>query len=161
MFGLSNHANARVIQMTWPRIAEAMLPATEAAVAARPRRLAQPMSIRPLKPDFAAVERMSDATGMLQHSIYSIPDRRHGYCIDDNARALMLVSAMPDLDSVQRDKWMTIYASFLQYAWNPDRRRFRNFMRFDRSWCEDVGSEESNVRTLCAWCVTTRDAQLP
>ncbi len=61
---------------------------------------------------------MSDSTGMLQHSIYSIPDRRHGYCIDDNARALMLVSAIPDLDPVQRDKWMTIYASFLQYAWN-------------------------------------------
>ena len=155
---LSQRAYSRGRTMIWPRLAEAMLAATEAAIAARPRRLAKPLAVRPLKPDFAAVERMSDSTGMLQHSIYSIPDRRHGYCIDDNARALMLVSAIPDLDPVQRDKWMTIYASFLQYAWNPDRRRFRNFMRFDRTWCEEEGSEDSNGRTLWALGVTARDA---
>ena len=60
-----------------------------------------------------------------------------------------------------RDKWTTVYASFLQYAWNPEARRYRNFMRFDRSWCEDVGSEDSNGRTLWALGVTARDAQLP
>ena len=38
---------------------------------------------------------MSDATGMFQHAILSVPDRRHGYCIDDNVRALMLMSALP------------------------------------------------------------------
>jgi len=54
-------------------------------------------SFAPLTPDFAAVERMSEFDRMLQHSIYSVPDRRHGYCIDDNARALMLVSRMKDL----------------------------------------------------------------
>jgi hypothetical protein len=117
------------------------------------------MSYTPLTPDFAAVERMSDSTGMLQHSIYSVPDRRHGYCIDDNARALMLVSHMPEMDEVQRDKWMTIYASFVQYAWNPDLRRFRNFMNFDRTWCEDTGSEDSNGRALWSLGVTARDAQ--
>jgi hypothetical protein len=128
-------------------------------LSAKPRRLAKPRAAKPLVPDIAAVERMSDATGMLQHSIYSIPDRRHGYCIDDNARALMLMSAMPDLDPVQRDKWTTIYASFVQYAWNPDARRFRNFMNFDRTWCEDVGSEDSNGRALWALGVTARDAR--
>jgi hypothetical protein len=55
---------------------------------------------------------------------------------------------------------MTIYASFLQYAWNPEARRFRNFMNFDRTWCEDFGSEDSNGRTLWALGVTARDAQL-
>ncbi|WP_339472648.1 hypothetical protein, partial [Pseudomonas sp. EL_65y_Pfl1_R83] len=83
-----------------------------------------------------------------------------GYCIDDNARALMLVSQMPTMDEGERDKWMTIYASFLQYAWNPEARRFRNFMNFDRTWCEDFGSEDSNGRTLWALGVTARDAQL-
>jgi hypothetical protein len=113
-----------------------------------------------LDPDISAVERMSDSTGMFQHAIFSVPDRRHGYCIDDNARALMLVCQIPDMDAVQRDKWMTIYASFLQYAWNPEERRFRNFMNFDRTWCEDFGSEDSNGRTLWAFGVTARDAQL-
>jgi glycosyltransferase involved in cell wall biosynthesis len=155
---LSARAYARGRTMIWPRLAEATVAETVRAIATKPRRIAKPRSVKPLAPDIAAVERMSDATGMLQHSIYSVPDRRHGYCIDDNARALMLMSAMPDLDPVLRDKWTTIYASFIQYAWNPDARRFRNFMNFDRTWCEDVGSEDSNGRTLWALGLTARDA---
>jgi len=41
-------------------------------------------------------------------------------------------------------------AAFVQHAWNPDTRRFRNFMSFDRSWLEDIGSEDSHGRTLWA-----------
>ncbi|MGP7796341.1 glycosyltransferase [Sphingomonas sp. CLY1604] len=159
---LAQRAYDRGRTMIWPRLAEAALHETEVAVAARPRRITQnQQAVRALKPNFAAVERMSDATGMLQHSIYSVPDRRHGYCIDDNARALMLMSAMDDLDPVERDKWTTIYASFMQYAWNPDARRFRNFMNFDRTWCEDVGSEDSNGRAIWALGVTARDGKDP
>ena len=156
--GLAARAYARGRTMIWPRLAEAMMATTMASIAAKPRRLSKPRAATRVAPDFAAVERMSDATGMLQHSIYSVPDRRHGYCIDDNARALMLMSAMKGLDPVARDKWTTIYASFIQYAWNPDARRYRNFMNFDRTWCEDVGSEDSNGRTLWALGVTARDA---
>ena len=90
--------------------------------------------------------------------VESVPDRRHGYCIDDNVRALMLMTQMDDLDEVTRDKWMTIYQSFIQYAWNPDVRRFRNFMNFDRTWCEEFGSEDSNGRTLWSLGITARDA---
>ncbi|MEG3083268.1 glycosyltransferase family 4 protein [Sphingomonas sp. PB2P12] len=157
---LAERAYARGRTMIWPKLAEAMMTEIRAIVAARPFRLLKvPAPLKQLKPDFAAVERMSDSTGMLQHSIYSVPDRRHGYCIDDNCRALMLMSAIPDIDEVQRDKWMTIYASFVQYAWNPDTRRFRNFMNYDRTWCEDAGSEDSNGRTLWSLGVTARDAQ--
>ncbi|WP_375428650.1 glycosyltransferase [uncultured Sphingomonas sp.] len=156
---LSARVYARGRTMIWPALAEATMREVEHAVAARPSRIAAPKSMRPLLPDFSAVERMSDSTGMLQHAIYSIPDRRHGYCIDDNARALILTTQMPELDDPARDKWTTIYASFVQYAWNPDVRRFRNFMRYDRSWCEDVGSEDSNGRTLWALGVTARDAR--
>jgi len=160
-FALSARAYARGRTMIWARLAEASLDLVRNAVAHTPRRLTKPHSLKPLIPDLSAVERMSDMTGMLQHSIYSMPDRRHGYCIDDNARALMLVSAIGDLDPVARDRWMTVYGAFVQYAWNPDKRRFRNFMRFDRTWCEEEGSEDSNGRTLWALGVTARDAKLP
>ncbi len=156
---LQERAYARGRTMIWSRLAEATMAEVEAIVAARPRRLATGSApTKLLKADFAGVERMSDSTGMYQHAIYSIPDRRHGYCIDDNARALMLVAQMDGLDPITRDRWMTTYASFVQYAWNPDQRRYRNFMRFDRTWCEDVGSEDSNGRTLWALGVTARDA---
>lgn len=157
---LAARAYARGRTMLWPRLAEAAMDALAAIVAARPRRFARPAKMLvPLEPDLAAVERMSDATGMLQHSIYSVPDRRHGYCIDDNARALILMSRIEAMDEGVRDKWTSVYAAFVQYAWNPDLRRFRNFMNFDRTWCEDAGSEDSNGRALWALGVTARDAR--
>ncbi|WP_427916132.1 glycosyltransferase [Sphingomonas qilianensis] len=158
---LSQRAYARGRTMIWPVLAERAIHEIMTMIAAKPQRLSK-SGIAPaaLKPDFAAVERMSDSTGMLQHSIYSVPDRRHGYCIDDNVRALMLLTRMDEVDETTRDKWMTIYESFIQYAWNPDVSRFRNFMNFDRTWCEEFGSEDSNGRTLWALGITARDAKL-
>lgn len=159
---LAARAYGRGRSMIWSRLAERGMVEIEGAVAAKPRRLTPAATAKSvpkiLTPDFQAVERMSDATGMLQHGIYSVPDRRHGYCIDDNARALILASRIVDLDPASRDKWTTIYASFIQHAWNPDTRAFRNFMAFDRSWCEDRGSEDSNGRTLWALGVTANEA---
>ena len=156
---LSERAYARGRTMIWPRLAETALAEIAAIVAAKPHRITRSSPrLAPLKPDLTAVERMSDATGILQHAIYSVPDRRHGYCIDDNARALMLVSQMAELSDDVRDRWTTIYASFVQHAWNPDARRFRNFMNFDRTWCEDMGSEDSNGRALWSLGITARDA---
>ncbi len=40
------------------------------------------------------------------------------------------------------------YLSFLDYAYNPQTRRFRNFMSYDRRWLEDIGSEDSHARAL-------------
>ncbi|QNE30849.1 glycosyltransferase [Sphingomonas sp. NBWT7] len=156
---LSSRAYARGRTMTWSRVAERAMSELEAIVDGQPKRIVPASAPKVLSPDIAAVERMSDATGMLQHSIYSVPDRRHGYCIDDNARALILMNAVDNLDDVVRDKWTTIYASFVQYAWNPDKRRFRNFMNYDRTWCEDCGSEDSNGRALWSLGVTARDAR--
>ena len=34
--------------------------------------------------------RMTDDTGIIQHATYSVPARRTGYCVDDNARALIV-----------------------------------------------------------------------
>lgn len=157
---LSQRAYARGRTMIWPRLAENAMIELAAIVAARPHRFVKSTAeLATLQPNLAAVERMSDSTGMLQHSIYSVPDRRHGYCIDDNARALILMSKIDGIDEAVRDNWTSVYASFVQYAWNPDQRRFRNFMNFDRTWCEDVGSEDSNGRAIWALGVTARDAR--
>lgn len=157
---LANRAYARGRTMLWPRLAEKAMDTLIGIMATKPRRFARAnQELAPLNPDLGAVERMSDATGMLQHSIFSVPDRRHGYCIDDNARALILMSKIEGIDETLRDKWTSVYAAFVQYAWNPELRRFRNFMNFDRTWCEDVGSEDSNGRALWSLGVTARDAK--
>jgi hypothetical protein len=80
-----------------------------------------------------------------------VPDRSHGYCTDDNARALLVACALGKPGEQRLSEALTSrFAAFIQYAWNPDTRRFRNFMGFDRRWLEDQGSEDSHGRTLWA-----------
>lgn len=94
---------------------------------------------------------MCDSTGLMQHAVHGIPDRAHGYCVDDNARALMLSCALESQTNTRLPEPLTTrFAAFVQHAWNPDTRRFRNFMSYDRRWLEDQGSEDSHGRTLWA-----------
>jgi hypothetical protein len=94
---------------------------------------------------------MCDDTGLFQHAVHSVPDRSHGYCVDDNARALLLACALNASGEEGMSETLTAqFAAFVQHAWNPDTRRFRNFMSFDRRWLEPSGSEDSHGRALWA-----------
>ena len=96
--------------------------------------------------------RMSDSTGIFQHAIYSLPDFHHGYCTDDNARALITTVLLQELEleGPELHRLAESYASFMHYAFNPETKSFRNFMSFDRRWLETVGSEDSQGRALWA-----------
>ena len=62
------------------------------------------------------------------------PIALHGYCVDDNARALLLACALNNPGEQPLSEVLTSrFAAFVQHAWNPDTRRFRNFMSFDRT----------------------------
>lgn len=141
--------------MLWPRLAETSLARFE-EMAERVER--KPFPLRPpeipRELGMAAIERICDGTGMLQHSRMDVPDRGHGYCVDDNARALMLACR----DSRMTGFWLPTYAAFVDHAWNPQTGRFRNFMGFDRSWRESAGSEDSCGRTVWALGVTATTA---
>ncbi len=94
--------------------------------------------------------RMTDDTGILQHSRYTIPDRNHGYCVDDNARALIVTGMLQDLrpNDTGLGRLNAIYLGFLSHAFDPNSGRFRNFMSYDRRWLEEYGSEDSHGRAL-------------
>jgi hypothetical protein len=102
---------------------------------------------------------MSDAVGMFQHAAYRVPDRNHGYCIDDNARALMTMVRRGE--DGRAAALASTYAAFIQHGWNSTERRFRNFMAYDRRWLEDCGSEDSNGRTIWALGLTAARAPWP
>ena len=94
---------------------------------------------------------LTDDTGILQHATHTIPDRIHGYCTDDNARALMVATMsrkyMPT-DNMYLDSLSNQYLSFLLYAFNDETERFHNFMSYSRQWMEEVGSEDAHGRAL-------------
>ena len=96
------------------------------------------------------LRRMTDDTGMLQHAKYTVPDRAHGYCVDDNARALIVVVTLQDLQPLDSplSNLAAIYLSFLDHAFNGQTGRFRNFMSYDRRWLEETGSEDSHGRAV-------------
>lgn len=96
--------------------------------------------------------RMTDSAGIFQHATFSVPQFEHGYCTDDNARALLLTVMLEELgeDSPGIRHVQTSSAAFLQNAFSGENGRFRNFLGFDRRWTEDKGSEDSHGRALWA-----------
>jgi glycosyltransferase involved in cell wall biosynthesis len=159
--GFAARAYARGRGMLWETCADRVVALLGAARRPPPLRMAAARNPGICPPDLRAVERMSDDTGIYQHGRFSIPDRNHGYCLDDNARALMLLARMDGVDPRIRDRWTSVYGGFVEHAWNEDVSGFRNFMRFDRSWCEDIGSEDSRGRAVWALSVTVRDHPHP
>lgn len=95
---------------------------------------------------------LTDDTGILQHATFTVPNRSEGYCVDDNARALLFTayleteSPLPERLATHQSR----YLSFVQHAYNPVNGRFRNFMGYSRGWLESAGSEDSHGRSLWA-----------
>ncbi len=146
--------------MIWPRLAETSVAAFQGL---KPAKSVVPhvsgTGARAI--GTSAIDRMTDDTGMFQHSKLGIPDRAHGYCIDDNARALIWAVRAKAVEPAQRNKWLVTYAGFIDGAWNPDLATFRNFMAFDRRWLEDQGSDDSVGRTIWALGIAASEADDP
>ncbi|MDZ4043632.1 MAG: glycosyltransferase family 4 protein [Eubacteriales bacterium] len=110
-------------------------------------------------PNLEHLKNLTDDTGILQHCIYTTPNRNHGYCVDDNARALVVTSLYYSLYQDKKVIPLTHkYLSFLYHAFNQDTGCFRNFMSYNREWLEKVGSEDAHGRALWGLGVTVRDS---
>ncbi len=110
--------------------------------------------------------RLSDSTGILQHARHHLPFYDEGYCVDDNARALVLALLVQQTGLVTNPAESTrlaaltdTYTAFVNHAYNPAFQQFRNFMSYDRRWLETVGSEDSTGRTV--WAIGTCIGRTP
>lgn len=150
---LQRRAYMRGRAMIWPATARRCLDLIAASCPpARTARIAEPIGL-------GGLLRICDDTGILQHSVLSVPDRSHGYCVDDNARALMLANRLGPECEPQRSQLATTFAAFIQSAWNEPAGAFRNFMGYGRNWLEEQGSEDSCGRTLWALGATAHEGQ--
>ena len=100
--------------------------------------------------DLNHLKNLTDDTGMIQHASFTIPDYSSGYCVDDNARALIVSVMAQDLTPEDPEllRMQKKYLSFLNYSFNPKNGWFRNFMSYDRKWLNEKGSEDSQGRAV-------------
>ncbi len=113
------------------------------------------------EPPLRHLKRLTDDTGLIQHAKFTIPDRHHGYCTDDNARAVIAMTkhyaqyADPDaLDLFDR------YLSFIHHAQRDD-GTVRNFMNYDRQWIEPEPINDALGRTLWAFGAVMANPPIP
>lgn len=149
----------------WERVGARYLHAFEQSRTARYDRLRSQMTrptprvpLRRVELNLAHLERMTDDTGLFQHATYFVPNREHGYCTDDVARALIVVvRARASMADPRRVDELTLqFLSFLMDAFLSDLGGFRNFLSYDRRWSIVPACSDSHGRAL--WALGTTAA---
>lgn len=145
-------------EMIWKEVARKYLEVFDEVKREREKRpravfLTRTLNSSPLEmpqPKLDHIARLTDDVGIMQHAKYVIPDRCHGYCTDDNSRALIAVLMAKDLvsDSERLTDLVYTYLGFLNHAFDKRAGRFRNFMDYERRWKDEPGSQDSHGRAL-------------
>ena len=142
------------------------------------------MSVRvvPSWPPLDHLQRLSDGTGVFEHALYAVPRREHGYCVDDVARALVVVCREPNA-TAELARMAEIYLAFVVAAVKAD-GSCHNRRSADGEWTDEPSfgdwwgralwglgvasvhapTTSMRARALAAWvdslqsvwCVTTR-----
>lgn len=143
-------------RMTWPEVGQQYLDTFREAIsmarvfASMPdpaMRYTLPITGLP-RPRLDHVKTLTDDTGMFQHARYTVPTRAHGYCTDDNARALVVASKYYDLyRDPEAERLLNIYLGFMEYAQRDD-GLFHNLMSYDRRFLDEMGSDDCYGRAL-------------
>lgn len=85
------------------------------------------------KPNNEYLIALSTPHGIMQHTMYNLPDPEHGYATDDNARALIVAHLWKNRDPKRRDLMRNLeiaYLRFLKFAQEKD-GQFSCFVSFD------------------------------
>lgn len=147
-------------EMIWPNVARAYLDSFARAREQRAQRpcLTRAYGAHPRLNDrlpevrLQHLRRLTDGTGILQHARFAVPNYREGHTTDDNARALVLMALLEELDELPMDEvedLATRYLAFLAYAFDASTGRFRNLLSYEpRQWANEIGSEDCHGRAL-------------
>lgn len=96
-------------------------------------------------PRFDHLRRLTDRRGLWEHALHSTPRPEHGFCTEDNARALVVVSRHPDTDSLT--DLAATYLAFVLEA-RTGSGQFHNRRNAAGDWTDDAGSDDTQGR---AW----------
>lgn len=141
-------------KVTWPKIGKKYLHLSNSLLAfpkQKTKKKETSIDLLLLPPfSLTHIKRLTDDTGIIQHAKFGIPNLKEGYCLDDNARALLMVlMTYKQKKDATALEFMPIYLSYIHYMQNKD-GTFRNFLSFNRNFLDEVGSEDSFGRTIWA-----------
>lgn len=102
-------------------------------------------------PNYKHINGLTDLTGIIQHALFSMPNRKEGYCLDDNARALFFTVLACKYNKKEQiaPSLLPIYLSFIHFMQSDD-GYFCNFLTYAKKITEERGSEDSFGRTMMA-----------
>ncbi len=151
---LKNNAYQYGLRLRWPKIGKSYISIAENAIKHPDysdkilRQIIDPGQMPAFEMDY--VKRLTDDTGIFQHAKYGIPNRKEGYCLDDNSRALiMALMAYENDHSVEALDLLPIYLSYIHDMQLED-GNFRNFLSFSRQFLDEEGTDDSFGRTIWA-----------
>ena len=141
-------------KITWPNIGKKYIELTEDIINRRTENIKNKKFVLDplLLPPFSLrhIKLLTNDTGIIQHAKYGIPNLKDGFCLDDNARALLLtLMAYKQKKDETALELCPTYLSYIHYMQNSD-GTFRNFMNFKRDYLDEKGSEDSFGRTVWA-----------
>ena len=113
------------------------------------------------EPSLDHLRNMTDDTGLIQHAKFMLPDRNHGYCTDDNTRAVIaMVKYHAQYSDPEALKLFNTYLSFICHAQRED-GTFHNFMSYDRQWFKTEPDHDGLGRALWAFGSVIEHPPLP
>jgi glycosyltransferase involved in cell wall biosynthesis len=149
---LKNNAYQYGLQLRWPKIGKSYISIIERAIKHPDysdkilRQIIDPSLMPAFELDY--VKRLTDDTGIFQHAKYGIPNRKEGYCQDDNSRALiMALMAYQQDNNIEALNLLPIYLSYI-HDMQLENGNFRNFLSFSRQFLDEEGTDDSFGRTI-------------
>ena len=107
------------------------------------------------RPNFSHLRHMTDDRGLWEHADHGSPRLEHGYCNDDNGRALVITSHERSEDVSDLAE---IYLAYVLDSRGRD-HTFRNRRDSAGNWIDDSGSDDSQGRAL--WGLGAMAARAP
>ncbi|HEU0205431.1 MAG TPA: glycosyltransferase [Pseudolysinimonas sp.] len=116
-------------------------------------------AVAPATLPFEHLARLTDARGVFEHADHDVPRREHGYCLDDVARALLVLVREPE-PSPRVAELSETSLRFVEAAIDPFGRA-HNRMDASGAWTDEATTDDWWGRAVGALGIAATSAPLP
>lgn len=143
-------------QMTWQNVALSYFSLFNEYAKIVPR---EKDKIPHIKLDY--IKNLTDKFAMIQFAVHTKPDLHSGYCLDDNARALLGCVKAYELNKRKSTLFLIEkYLDFIQFV-QKENGKYYNFVNYQRNYTDNGESEDSFGRAIWGLGVLIASPAIP